>query len=188
MPSNLFANLQTMSLFVLPSSLLLSSDHQNIIVTITIVWFCCHHHFIMSLLMDTDVLDLLVQDEDREELLLSSSCLFVFHSGMNCPVISCGFGSFNTRKSYSRHWETKHKPHHIIFHCSIPGCKSTCKRKTDMRYHLRSIHHLNQLSLENQLQLWNHEIQLKNNFIDTGSLKFVSHFPCDKKAQSSLAP
>lgn len=143
---------------------------------------------IISSLMDTDVLDLLVQDEDLEELLLSSSCPFVFHSGMNCPVISCGFGSFNTRKSYSRHWETKHKPHHIIFHCSIPGCKSTCKRKTDMRYHLRSIHHLNQLSLENQLQLCNHEIQLKNNFIDTGSLKFVSHLPCDKKAQSSLAP
>lgn len=188
MPSNLFANLQSMSLFVLPSSPLLSSDHQNIIVTIIIVWFCCHHHFIMSSLMDTDVLDLLVQDEDLEELLLSSSCPFVFHSGMNCPVISCGFGSFNTRKSYSRHWETKHKPHHIIFHCSIPGCKSTCKRKTDMRYHLRSIHHLNQLSLENQLQLCNHEIQPKNNFIDTGSLKFVSHLPCDKKAQSSLAP
>lgn len=84
--------------------------------------------------------------------------------------------------------ETKHKPHHIIFHCSIPGCKSTCKRKTDMRYHLRSIHHLNQLSLENELQLCNHEIQPKNNFINTGSLKFVSHLPCDKKAQSSLAP
>lgn len=47
-----------------------------------------------------------------------------------------------------------------------------------MRYHLRSIHHLNQLSLENQLQLCNHEIQPKNNFIDTGSLKFVSHLPC----------
>lgn len=102
MPSYLFANLQTMSLFVLPSSPLLSSDHQNIIVTIIIVLFCSHHHFIMSSLMDTDVLDLLVQDEDLEELLLSSSCPFVFHSGMNCPVISCGFGSFNTRKSYSR--------------------------------------------------------------------------------------
>uniref|UniRef100_K1RNA9 Uncharacterized protein n=1 Tax=Magallana gigas TaxID=29159 RepID=K1RNA9_MAGGI len=58
-----------------------------------------------------------------------------------------------------------------------------------MRYHLRSIYHLNQLSLENQLQklLCNHEIQPNNNYIDPGSLKFVSHLPCDKSAQSYLS-
>lgn len=124
----------------------LSSVRQNIIATIIIVWYCCHHYFIMSSLMDTDVLDLLVQDKDLEELLLSSSCPFVFHSGMNCPVVSCGFSSFKT-KSYSRHSETRQNPHHIIIYCSIPRCKSTCRRKTDMQYHLRSIHHLNQLSI-----------------------------------------
>lgn len=78
----------------------LSSVRQNIIVTIIIVWYCCHHYFIMSSLTDTDVLDLLVQDEDLEELLLSLSCPFVFHSGMNCPVVSCGFSSYKTKKSW----------------------------------------------------------------------------------------
>lgn len=73
----------------------------------------------MSSLMDTDVQDLLVQDEDLEELLLSSSCPFVFHSGMNCPVVSCGFSSFKTKKSYSRHSETRQKPHNIVIYCSI---------------------------------------------------------------------
>lgn len=110
--------------FVLQSSPL-SSVRQNIIVTIIIVWY--------SSLTDTDVLDLLVQDEDLEELLLSLSCPFVFHSGMNCLVVSCGFSSFKTKKSYSRHSETRQKPHHIIIYCSIPRCKSTCRRKTDMR-------------------------------------------------------
>lgn len=85
---------------------------------------------IISSLTDIDVLDLLVQDEDLEELLLSLSCPFVFHSGMNCPVVSCGFSSFKTKKSYSRHSETRQKPHHIIIYCSIPRCKSTCRRKT----------------------------------------------------------
>lgn len=90
--------------------------------------------FDISSLTDTDVLDLLVQDEDLEELLLSLSCPFVFHSGMNCPVVSCGCISFKTKKSYSRHSETRQKPHHIIIYCSIPRCKSTCRRKTDMQY------------------------------------------------------
>lgn len=98
-------------------------------LVVTIVCSCRHHCLIMSSLMDTNVLYLLVQDEDLEELLMSSSCSFVFHSGMNCPVVSCGVSFFNTRMSYSRHWATKHKPHHIIFYCSIPGCKSTARER-----------------------------------------------------------
>lgn len=75
-------------------------------------------------------------------------CPFVFHSGINCPVVSCGFSSFKTKKSYSRHSETRQKPHHVIIYSSIPRCKSTCRRKTDMQYHLRSIHHLNYCCFE----------------------------------------
>ncbi|XP_062600278.1 uncharacterized protein LOC134261907 [Saccostrea cucullata] len=75
--------------------------------------------------MKTDVLDLLVHDEDLAELLESSSCSFEFHSGMSYPVVSCGFTSFTTRESYARHWETKHKLHHVIFYCSIPGFAPT---------------------------------------------------------------
>lgn len=102
-------------------TLLSPSSSFNIVVTI------------ISSLTYIDVLDLLVQDEDLEEL-LSLSCPFVFLSGMNCPVVSCGFSFFKTKKSYSRHSETRQKPHHIIIYCSIPRYKSTCRRKTDMQY------------------------------------------------------
>lgn len=74
---------------------------------------------IISSLTDIDVLDLLVQDEDLEELLLSLSCPFVFHSGMNCPVVSCGFSSFKTKKSYSRHQTKTPSHHHLLFYSQM---------------------------------------------------------------------
>lgn len=97
MASSLFAILQTMSLFVLQRFPLSSSDKKKHACNHHDRLILFHHHSIMSSLVDTYVLDLLVQDEDLEELLLSSSCPFVFHSGMNCPVISCGSSSLNTR-------------------------------------------------------------------------------------------
>lgn len=76
----------------------------------------------MSSLMDTDVLDLLVQDEDLEELLLSSSCPFVFHSGMNCPLVTCGFSSFKTKKELFQTLGDQTKTpshHHLLFYSQM---------------------------------------------------------------------
>lgn len=101
---------------------------------------------------------------------MSSPCPFVFHSGIIYQVVSCGFTSFITR--YSR------KLNCIILYCSI------LQDKADMGYLLRSIHHLNQYSLDNPLQLCKRKIQPNNNYNNPGNLKFVSHLRCNKCSQS----
>ena len=128
-----------------------------------------------------EVLDILVGEEElslfSESSLNAAVCPFVFVSGMSCPIVSCGLSTFSSKKSYQRHWDTRHKPQHAIFFCPLLPCQTTFRRRTDLRYHLRAIHHLQAESAESVLTNARHEVQANVNFIDPGSYKFVNTLP-----------
>lgn len=64
-------------------------------------------------------------------------------SGMECPIIGCKGTKFPSKSKFTRHWEERHKMSTTKYICSVHGCNAECRRKSDMRTHIRRIHENN---------------------------------------------
>ncbi|CAG2192716.1 unnamed protein product [Mytilus edulis] len=92
---------------------------------------------------------------------------------MQCPIDGCNAGRFGSRAKYQRHWDEKHLYLTINYSCPERLCKSVCRRKTDMKQHLKKVHDIeNVLKLETQLTSCKKEVRENKGFVDPGVFIF----------------
>lgn len=75
---------------------------------------------------------------------MSNGVFGVFNpEGMKCPVIGCTRIKFPSKSKFAHHWEEKHKLSVTKYVCSVAGCHTKCRRKSDMRAHIKRTHENN---------------------------------------------
>ncbi|CAG2237483.1 unnamed protein product [Mytilus edulis] len=92
---------------------------------------------------------------------------------MQCPIDGCNAGRFGSKAKYQRHWDEKHLYLTISYSCPERLCKSVCRRKADMKQHLKKVHDIeNVLKLETQLTTCKKEVRENKGFVDPGVFIF----------------
>lgn len=59
------------------------------------------------------------------------------------PVLGCKGTKFPSKSKFSRHWEERHKLTTTKYLCSVSGCLAECRRRSDMKTHIRRVHESN---------------------------------------------
>ena len=92
--------------------------------------------------MEDDTLQLMADIEDISQVVGTEEIEFYYNPGsMSCPIDGCKPDlRFYSKNKWTRHWEEKHQPMNIKYICSVSGCPVECKRRTDMRAHIRMKH------------------------------------------------
>ena len=106
-------------------------------------------------------------NEDKENLIE-----FYYSKGMDCPIDECTKKDFTSKKNYWRHWNERHRESNVSYKCAIAFCPAECRRRGDMRVHIRNRHEPNPILTEDILSKC--EIIKKDNkgFIDPGFFVF----------------
>ncbi|XP_063442870.1 uncharacterized protein LOC134723166 [Mytilus trossulus] len=109
------------------------------------------------------------EDEDLENRIE----FFYTPITMQCPIDGCNAGRFGSKAKYQRHWDEKHLYLSISYSCPERLCKSVCRRKADMKQHLKKIHEIeNVLKLETKLTTCKKEVRENKGFVDPGIFIF----------------
>lgn len=108
------------------------------------------------------------EDEKEDE----NKIEFFYHPGkMECPIVGCDATHFAAKQKYQRHWDAKHLFYIITYFCSMPLCKGACRRKTDMKFHLKKVHEIrNEDTLKSKLAECRKETRQNPLYIDPGFL------------------
>lgn len=86
--------------------------------------------------------------------------------GMACPVSGCNGIMFPTKTKFTRHWEERHRIQTRKFLCPVAGCSAECRRKSDMKAHLRSKHEKDPQRLETILLKCQSVVRENKGYID----------------------
>ena len=96
--------------------------------------FFIHHRKWKTLTVD--------MEEVAENGLEQQQIEFFYHPGlMSCPIEGCNPDlKFYSKGKWQRHWEEKHTQSLVKYVCSVKECGTTCKRRADMRAHIKLRH------------------------------------------------
>ena len=118
---------------------------------------------------------------------------FYFSPGgnMKCPVEECNQSKFASKGKFQRHWEEKHVKTNIKYFCSVSKCSAVCRRRYDMKTHMRKVHHMSDNKLvEDAVVKCKKCVEENKGFVDPGFwiYKGKTLFPkTDKVSSTSTA-
>ncbi|CAC5361866.1 unnamed protein product [Mytilus coruscus] len=78
--------------------------------------------------------------EDQDDSIDKTEFFFMTGGGMKCPIEGCTVGRFTPKCKFIRHWTERHVKTSIKYHCSIRNCTVTCRRRYDMKTHIKEVH------------------------------------------------
>ena len=78
--------------------------------------------------------------DDQDDSIEKIEFYFTRGGVMKCPIEGCTAGRFTFKCKYARHWTEKHVQISIKCHCSVRNCTVTCRRRYDMKTHLKEVH------------------------------------------------
>ncbi|KAK3107274.1 hypothetical protein FSP39_010892 [Pinctada imbricata] len=119
-----------------------------------------------------DALDLMVDMEEVAEMIAleQQQIEFFYHPGlMSCPIDGCNPDlKFYSKGKWQRHWEEKHTLSSVKYLCSVKGCGTTCKRRADMRAHIKLRHERDVDRAEQVLNKCEKKIMENRGYINPG--------------------
>jgi hypothetical protein len=117
-------------------------------------------------------IDIFVHDDERAFLDKENKEEVFYSCDMTCPVFGCSKSAFTSKKSYLRHWDECHRRMKISYQCAVASCQVTCRKRTDMRTHIRNRHDRNTQRVEDILTKCQVLKQENRKFIDPGAFEF----------------
>lgn len=106
--------------------------------------------------MKDDTIDFFADVYEVNEILKQCNTKFIEvkfdPQAMKCPVLGCKGIMFPCKTKFNRHWEEKHLLQPTKYICPLTGCLAECRRKSDMKAHVREKHGRDPQCLETILQ------------------------------------
>ena len=119
-----------------------------------------------------DALDIMA-DGDFDSEQMNKIEFFYSPENMTCPIDGCKGSHFASKTKYQRHWDEQHVHVTVSYACPVRLCKQYCRRRTDMKSHIRNIHkESNPVALEDLLSKSHKEVRENKSFIDPGFFIF----------------
>jgi hypothetical protein len=122
-------------------------------------------------MMETEI-DIFVEDDDSAFLEKENKVEVFYSCDMTCPVSGCSKSAFTSKKSYLRHWDECHRRMKISYQCAVVSCQATCRKRTDMRTHIKNRHERNTQRVEDILTKCQVLKKENGKFIDPGAFEF----------------
>ena len=117
----------------------------------------------LDLFADIDEVNAILQqcETDSIEILCDTKA-------MVCPISGCRGITFPSKTKFSRHWEEKHKLQSVKYLCPVSNCSAECKRKTDMRNHIKGKHESDTKKMEYILAKCETVVRENKGYVDPG--------------------
>lgn len=130
-----------------------------------------------------------VELPDDEQISNSVEFFFSTDGRMRCPIDGCTARRFLTKTKYTRHWNERHVPTNLKYHCSYSNCDTTCRRRYDMKIHIRDVHKvLDNVRLEDLTARCMKSVLENRGFIDPGFFVFRGRVRPSASATTSSPP
>ncbi|KAK3094765.1 hypothetical protein FSP39_005924 [Pinctada imbricata] len=120
--------------------------------------------------MEDDALDLLADLEEVNQFHGQAEIEFFYESGdMSCPIEGCNQEvKYVSKWKWQRHWEERHVRQAVKYLCSVASCKAECRRRSDMRAHIKAKHERDPDRAEDVLIKCEKQVRENRGFIDPG--------------------
>ncbi|CAC5371139.1 unnamed protein product [Mytilus coruscus] len=127
----------------------------------------------MSQKFEFELAKLAVSEELEDQSMQKIEFFFMTGGEIKCPIEGCTVGRFTSKCKFTRHWTEKHVKTSIKYHCSIRNCTVTCRRRYDMKTHIKEVHRAEDRLLIEDLTCKCEKTVMENRgYLDPGFLTF----------------